>query len=185
MYLAFCFGAELPKEKSLVLYHFWLVSAVVSFSKVFVGSVGIAALALVVPACPLADRSAEEVCKSCKPCHLVHFSEIKWLFRYLTNAQKAPRLWRDSVVLSSDNFLSLFLLLSDKKRRFETVSARIVAMSASDRPKRDWAEDPRPGGQQRAHKQTCGSGVEAREHPNRLQPPSSGNTSLPSDRPLA
>ena len=90
MYLAFCFGAELPKEKSLVLYHFWLVSAVVSFSKVFVGSVGIAALALVVPACPLADRSAEEVCKSCKPCHFVPFifSEIKWLRRYLTNARK-------------------------------------------------------------------------------------------------
>ena len=75
-------------------------------------------------------------------------------------------------------FLLLFLLLSDKKRRHETIAAIIVAMSASDRPKRDWAEDPRPGGRQRAHRQTCGSGVEAREHPNRLQPPSSGNTTV-------
>ena len=95
MYLAFCFGAELPKEKSLVLYHFWLVSAVVSFSKVFVGSVGIAALALVVPVCPLAGWITEEVRKSCKPCHFVHFSEIKWLRRYLTNARKR----RDSGVI--------------------------------------------------------------------------------------
>ena len=87
----------------------------------------------------------------------------------LNKRTKAPRLWRDSVVLSSDSFLSLFLLLSDKKRRHKIVSARIVAMSASDRPKRDWPSDPRPGGRQRAHRQTCGSGVEAREHPNRLQ----------------